>query len=191
MPKIDISTIEGYETMTAEEKVAALEAYTMPDPDYTGYVTKKMFDETASELAKKKKELRERMSAEEAAKQQEAENLQQMQEELAQLRKTTKVAEHKSKLLALGYDDALAGDTALALVEGDTEKVFANQAVFLQAQKQAVITEQMRRTPLPVGGSSSGEIDYQAKINEAMGNKDGIAIAYYTRLAAEQEATKK
>ena len=49
--------IENYEYMTVEEKVAALEAY---EPDMSGFVAKSAFDKTASELADKKKQLRDR-----------------------------------------------------------------------------------------------------------------------------------
>ena len=38
--KIDFSSIEGYESMTAEEKLAALEAMDIPEPDYSGWVKK-------------------------------------------------------------------------------------------------------------------------------------------------------
>ena len=38
MAKIDVSTIEGFADMTAEQKVEALANYEFPDPDYTGYV---------------------------------------------------------------------------------------------------------------------------------------------------------
>lgn len=44
MAKIDISAIEGYEAMSAEEKLAALEAFEIPEPDYTGFVKKELFD---------------------------------------------------------------------------------------------------------------------------------------------------
>ena len=33
MAKIDVSTIEGYEGMTADEKLAALEGLELPEPD--------------------------------------------------------------------------------------------------------------------------------------------------------------
>ena len=38
--RIDVSTIEGYAEMTAEEKLKALESFELPNPDYTGYVKK-------------------------------------------------------------------------------------------------------------------------------------------------------
>ena len=39
MAKIDVSTIEGFADMTAEQKAEALANYEFPDPDYTGYVS--------------------------------------------------------------------------------------------------------------------------------------------------------
>ena len=67
MAKIDVSKIEGYAEMSAEDKLKALEAYEVPDPDYSGYVKKDVFDKTAKELADKKKELKDKLTAEEQA----------------------------------------------------------------------------------------------------------------------------
>ena len=63
MAKIDVTKIEGYADMTPEEKLKALEGYDVPDPDYSGYVKKDVFDKTASELAAKKKELNGKLTA--------------------------------------------------------------------------------------------------------------------------------
>lgn len=58
MPNIDTSTIEGFETMSAEDKVTALLAYEIPDaPDLSGYVEKTTFDAKASEAARLSKAL--------------------------------------------------------------------------------------------------------------------------------------
>ena len=65
MAKIDVSTIEGFANMTAEQKAEALANYEFPDPDYTGYVKKDVFDKTASELASWKKKHNELLSEEE------------------------------------------------------------------------------------------------------------------------------
>ena len=55
MAKIDISTIESYEEMSTEEKPAALEGYELPDPDYSGFVKKELFDKASSEITSYKK----------------------------------------------------------------------------------------------------------------------------------------
>lgn len=38
MAKIDVTQIEGYAEMSAEDKLKALEGFDIPDPDYSGYV---------------------------------------------------------------------------------------------------------------------------------------------------------
>lgn len=59
MAKIDTSTIEGYAEMTADQKVAALEALTVPDAvDLTQYVSKATFDKKATEAAETSRQLK-------------------------------------------------------------------------------------------------------------------------------------
>ena len=55
--------IENYENMTPEEKLAALEAY---DPEKDGFVSKATFDKKASEASDLSKQLKARMTDEEA-----------------------------------------------------------------------------------------------------------------------------
>ena len=55
MAKIDVTKIENYANMTLEEKLSALEAYEIDEPDFKGYIKKDTFDKTASELAEYKK----------------------------------------------------------------------------------------------------------------------------------------
>ena len=127
MAKIDVTKIEGYADMTPEEKLKALEGYDVPDPDYSGYVKKDVFDKTASELAAKKKELTEKMSEDEQAKAKEAEERQALEEKYNALLRESAVSKNKSKLLGLGYDEKLADETAEAMADGDLDKVFKNQ----------------------------------------------------------------
>ena len=96
MARIDVTQIEGYEGMSVEDKLKALEGFDIPDPDYSGYVKKDLFDKTASELAKAKKELKGKQSEDE---QKEADRLaaeQEMKDELDTLRKEKAVSTHKA-----------------------------------------------------------------------------------------------
>lgn len=188
MAKIDTSKIEGYDKMTPEQKIAALEAFDHPDPDYTGYVKKETFDATSSELATLKKKTREQLSEEERKKQESAEKLAQMETELASLRKDKTVSEYKAKFLAQGYSEELAAATAAALADGDTATVFANQQKFLDEYTKTVKAENLKGTPRPPAGSGSEDGDYAKKIEEAQANGDMAAVAYYTRLQGQQEA---
>lgn len=59
MPNIDVSTIQGFDAMSADEKVSALLAYEIPENvDMTKYVSKETFDKKASEAAKLARDLK-------------------------------------------------------------------------------------------------------------------------------------
>lgn len=59
MSNFDTSAIEGFDAMSAEEKVAALLGVDLPDPvDLSGYVRKDVFDAKATEAANFARQLR-------------------------------------------------------------------------------------------------------------------------------------
>lgn len=153
--KIDVTKIEGYSDMTAEQKLAALEGFDMPDPDYSGYVKKDVFDKTASELAAKKKELTEKMTEDEQKKQKEQEERDELQSKYDKLLHESEVSKFKAKLLGMGYDEKLADDTAEAMADGDSEKVFANQKKHLEAVEKKVRAEALKDTPKPTPDGDS------------------------------------
>jgi len=157
MAKVDITKIEGYEGMTPEEKIKALEAFEIEDekPDYSGYVKKDVFDKTASELAGVKKQLKEKMTDDEAAKQKEQEEREELQSKYEKLLHETEVSKSKAKLLGLGYDEKLADETAEAMVKGDLDTVMANQKKHLEAVEKKVRAEALKDTPKPTGDGDS------------------------------------
>lgn len=185
MAKIDVSTIEGYEEMTAEEKLAALEGMELPEPDFSGYVKKELFDKASSEIAGYKKQIFEKMTAEEAAKAEADEKMAAIQQELEQLRQDKVVQEYTAQFLSIGYDKELASETAVALQRGDMNTVFLNQTKFATLREKALKAELMKNTPKPPAGNGAMIADYQKKIDEAQANGDFTAVAYYTRLAAQ------
>ena len=185
MAKIDVSTIEGYEEMTPEEKLAALEGLELPEPDYSGYVKKELFDKASSEIAGYKKQIFEKMTAEEAAKAEADEKMAAIQQELEQLRQDKVVQEYTAQFLSIGYDKELASETAVALQRGDMNTVFLNQTKFATLREKALKAELMKNTPKPPAGNGAMIADYQKKIDEAQANGDYTAVAYYTRLTAQ------
>ncbi len=185
MAKIDISTIEGYEEMSPEEKLAALEGYEMPDPDYSGFVKKELFDKASSEIASYKKKEFERMTEEEAAKAKAEEERAAMQARLQELERDKLINEYTAQFLGIGYDKDLARETAEALQQGDMNMVFLNQSKFAAAREKALKAELMKNTPKPPAGNGAMIADYQKKIDEAQANGDFTAVAYYTRLTAQ------
>lgn len=147
--KIDTTKIEGYADMTAEEKLAALEAYEM---DTTGMVRKELLDKATSEAAGYKKQLREKMSEDEKAKEERDEEFKRVSEELEQLRTERAIDSAAKKWMSLGYDEKLATETAKAMVSGDTEKVFANHAKFIAEKEKSLKAALLKDTPAPPPG---------------------------------------
>ena len=156
--KISTEKIEGYKDMTLEQKLAALETYEVDEPDYSGYVLKETFDKTASELANTKKQLREKMSAEELKAKEDAEKWDELIKERDALLREKTIAGHKANYLALGYEEKLATETAEAMANGELDKVFANQKKHIEAVEKKIRADVLKDTPKPEGGKGSDEI---------------------------------
>ena len=143
--------IENYENMSTEEKLAALEAY---EPDMSGYVSKATFDKTASEAASYKKQLREKMSEDEARLAKEAEERSALLARVEELEREKAVSGYYSSFLALGYEEKMAKASAEALANGDMEKMFAYHKSFAAGLEKAIRAEMLKQTPPPPAGDS-------------------------------------
>lgn len=161
MSTIDTTLIDGYEQMPPEQKIAALEEYVVPDPDYSGYVKKDVFDRVASELAEKKRQLRERLSEDEVVKQQEKEAREQLQAAYDALLRESTVSKYKAELMGVGCDENTSAAIAGALVDGDMDNVFANLRKHCNALDKRVRAEVLKDTPKPTpdGVSSAMTLD--------------------------------
>lgn len=155
--KIDVTKIDGYAEMSAEEKVALLEGYEIEEkePDFSGYVKKEVFDKTASELAQAKKESRQRLSEDEAKRIEQDEAMADLQAKYDKLLHNSMVAETKAKLLGLKYDEKLAEQTAEAMVSGDLDAVLKAHAKHLESFEKSLKAELLKSTPKPVGDGES------------------------------------
>lgn len=146
--------IENYESMTPEEKVAALEAY---EPDMSGFVAKATFDKTASDLAAAKKSLREKMTEDEAKAAKAAEEHAALLARVQELEHERAVSGYMNAYLAMGYDEKLAKSSAEALAKGDMDAVFKNQKIHADNREKALRTELLKGTPPPAaGGNDTG-----------------------------------
>lgn len=142
--------IENYESMTPEEKVAALESY---EPDMSGFVAKSVFDKKASEAAELSKQLKSRMSEDEAKKAQEEAERAALLARVEELEHERAVSGYMNAYLAMGYDEKLAKSSAEALAKGDMDSVFKNQKIHSDAREKALRTELLKGTPSPAAGS--------------------------------------
>lgn len=156
--KIDTAKIEGFDSLTPEQKVEKLLSFELEEskPDYSGYVKKDVFDKTASELAKLKKEALDRLSEEEKAKAIAQEEMNNLRARNAELEKNATIATYKAKFLSNGYSEELASANAEALANGNMDAVFANQQKFLTEHDKAVKASLLGGTKTPPAGGGSG-----------------------------------
>lgn len=173
--KIDTSKIDGYADMTAEEKLAALESYEyeVPVPD-NGEIQKlkEAVSRANSEAAEYKKQLKAKMTDDEAKAAQDAEEREAMKKELEGLRKDKAIGAFQTKFLELGYDAEAAARAAKALQAGDFDTVFATQEKFIETTKKTAVAESLKKQPsLTSGAPLSGE------------NVENAAVASFRRAA--------
>lgn len=157
MAKIDTTKIEGYADMSAEDKLKALESFEYEDNAAELERQKNALSKANSEAAEWKRKHNALLSEDEKKKQEDADKLAQMEKELSELRKGKTVSEYKAKFIAQGYDEALAEDTAKAMADGDSDKVFANQSKFLEDYAKKVKADALKKTPKPAGGDGDGK----------------------------------
>lgn len=169
--KISTDSIEGFANMTPDQKLEAIMALEVPDPvDLSGFVKKDVFDAKASEAANLAKQLKGKMSEDEAAKAKEAEEKAALEAKYTELLRKSTVAEHTARFLALGYEEKLARETAEALFDGDMDRVFANQQAFKAAMEKSIKADVLKQTPTPGGaGGGSEEKAENVELAKAMG----------------------
>ena len=160
----DWTKLEGYrEDMTAEEKIALMDSYTEPAaPDTSKLIAKTQFDKVASELAEAKKQLRSRMTADEQAEEARKTAEAEMKAELEELRRDKKLSNYRASYLAQGYDEELASLAATAMLEDDTEALFAVMKKHSANMEKALRAQILKDTPTPPAGDEANEEQVRA-----------------------------
>lgn len=166
--------IEGYVDMTAEEKLAALEALDQPDDSEEVKKWKNAFDKASHEAAEHKKankalqdKINSQLSEEELAKAQREQELADIIAERDALKRESAINATKAQYIGLGYSEELAESTANALYDNDLETVLKNQKTFNENFEQTVRTQIVKSNPTPDGKGAG---------NKAMTKADIMAI---------------
>lgn len=137
--KVDVTQIEGYDTMTAEEKVAALEGFEMKPDTSEADNLKALLSKRNSENANLTKQLREKMTAEEQAKADREAEMRAKDEKIAELEKKDRIATFTNSYMSIGFGADEAQRQAELLYEGDFASVIANHKSHIEnIQKQAM-----------------------------------------------------
>ena len=164
--------IENYENMTPEEKRAALEAY---DPEKDGFVSKAVFDKKASEAAELGKQIKARMTEDEAKAAKDAEERAALIARVEELENERAVNNYANAYLAMGYDEKLAKATAEAMAKGDMDTVFANQKTFTENREKALKAELLKSTPTPPAGGADGGMKKEDFMKMSISEKQKFA----------------
>ena len=163
MAKIDVTKIEGYGDMTAEEKLAALEAFEFETPVASNdneAKLKEALSRANSQAAEFKRQLREKQTEAEREAAERAERDRERDEELASLRKERTISKLEAQYLAVGYSAELASSTAQAQADGDTATVVSNQLKFIEETKRKLEAAALgKQPPLSAGEPPKGESD--------------------------------
>ena len=129
--RIDLSTIQGYESMTPEEKLAALEGFEFDTTEWdslreTAKTQKALIDKYTGEIGALKKKEKEGLSEADRRSREQEETLAALQEKYDALLKRTTISDYTARYMALGYSEELAAEAAEALANGEMDKVFAS-----------------------------------------------------------------
>lgn len=197
---INWENIEGYrDDMTAEEKLnllnsvsdtaaaqtagaSAAQAAAQPEAEKppvevpkaekpsSGFVSKAQYDKLASEHAALKKQHRATMSEEERKEADRQAEQEALRAELEELRHDRKVAGYKANYLAMGYDEALASESAEALATGDVDTVFANIRKYVDGLEKQLRSKILKETPRTAAGEDPDvKKNYENMLKKSMG----------------------
>lgn len=151
MAKIDVSKIEGYAEMSAEDKLKALEGYEFeaPAPKESEESTKlkNALSKANSEAAEYKRLLREKQTEAERAEADRKERDAMVEEELKSLRRDKTVSGYQAQYLSLGYSKELALKAAEAMADGDAATSLACQQEFLEAKTKELEAAALNKQP--------------------------------------------
>lgn len=152
--RIDVSKINGYEDMSAEDKISALEAFEYEDYSEEAKKFKNAFDKASHELSDAKHQIKD--AQDKAGKGNS--DLEELRKEFAEYKASTEREKRISRLtsmyVAKGYDVDLASETATAYVDGNDDVVFANERKWLEAYGKQIKSDILKQTPKPGQGGT-------------------------------------
>ena len=178
--KIDTAKIEGFEEMSAEDKVKALTEFEFEAPapkENTEEVTKlkTALSKANSDAAEWKRQFREKQTEAERAEAERKEREVAIEEELRTLRRDKSVSGYVAQCLALGYDNDLALRAAEAMADNDAAEIMACQQEFLTAKQKELEAAALNKQPgLSVGApptAKAAEVEAYNNMRKAWGLK--------------------
>lgn len=152
MAKIDVSGIEGYADMSAEDKVKALESFEFEQntEELTKY--KNLVSQRNTEVGNLNKRIKELEAAQDGKTSEADKTISELQAQVEALTKTNTFNSLKATYIGLGYSEELATERAQAEVDGERTKAAEVERKFIEEHDKAIKAENLKGTPRPGKG---------------------------------------
>lgn len=154
--RIDTAKIEGFESLSAEEKLNALLNLDIEVEDNTKL--KNALNKATSEAADYKRQLKEKMTEQERAEADRKAKEAEKDELLKNLMREKTIADNKAQFLSVGYDGELAQKSAEAMADGNMAEIFSGFKAFVENRDKQIRAELIKGTPAPKGGATENSI---------------------------------
>lgn len=155
--RIDVAQITDYDSLSLEEKVAALENFEYDDHSEAVETLAKYKDATdkaTHEAAELKKQVKALQDQQKTGNNKADTTIAELQRQVADLTRQNTIASYTAQFTALGYDAELAQATAVATADGDVATVFENQRKFLEQHDKDTKAAILKQTPKPGQGGT-------------------------------------
>lgn len=154
MAKIDTSKIEGYDSMSAEDKLKALEEYEYEDNADELENQKKLLSKANGEAAEWKKKFNALSKDGDKEKKTLEEKYNELSTEVETLKKEKKQSEYVAALVSQGFSEDNAKDAAAALIEGDMVKYFECSKKHNEGLEKDIEARLLKNTQRPPAGDA-------------------------------------
>lgn len=128
----------------------------------------------SADASKWKKQYQDKLSEEDRKKEEQEEQNATLLQELESLRAERNVANHKSQLLSIGFEDALAQEVAEAINAGETAKVFDGLRKFVAAHDKQLRENAFRTNQTLQGGGATKAVTREQF--DAMGYTERLKV---------------
>ena len=167
--KVNVTKIDGYSEMSAEDKVKALEGFDIEVPqDGEKAKLKAAIDKATAEASEYKKKWQNTLSEQERLAAEQAEKDKARDAELKAYKDKERISNYKAKFMEIGYDAATAQTLASSLPEGINDDFFSSQKIFLETQKQQQVVKAIDNQPNLSAGLPNGKNPDDDKLRKYM-----------------------
>ncbi len=147
--KVDVSKIEGYAEMSAEDKIKALEELEIDDNSSELERYKNATSKANSEVAEYKRKLKALEDKANEGASESDKKMAELEEQIKALQKEKSITERKASFIGLGMTEETALKASEAFTNGDSDGFFAEMKSFMTEHDKVFKADLLKATPRP------------------------------------------